>query len=371
MKDSGIIVSVLAAVMVWASLCPAELQVSRRVFGTTDDGQDVHLFTLSNSNNLSARIMTLGATLIGMDVPDRQGTVRNVTLHLDTLDDYLKGHPLFGSIVGRFANRIKDARFTIDGKRFELSKNAGPNHIHGGRQGFQKVHWTGQTIRASDYVGVRLVHTSPDGHAGYPGELSVQLMYELNDRNELIMEFHALTTKPTHVNLTNHAYWNLSGAGVGNVLAHRIHINADHYLPTDERVVPTGTIKPVIGTPLDFRTAQAVGDRIGDLPRGYDHCFVLNKAVPNELSLAARVIDPGSGRIMEVFTTQPGVQLYTAYGLSNRFKSAAGTYDRFHGLCLETQHFPNSPNQPNFPSTLLRPGETYRHRVIHRFSIDK
>jgi aldose 1-epimerase len=352
---------------------PRELSVSKRAFGTTPDGQTVDVYTLTNAHGLAARIMTHGATLIAVEAPDRQGNFANVTLHLDTFDDYAAGHPLFGSTVGRFANRIKGAKFDLDGKTHELTKNSGANHIHGGRVGFAKLNWQAEPARGDDWVGVRLTHTSPDGHEGYPGELRVEALYRLTNSNELSIEYSATTTKPTHVNIANHAYWNLGGAGSGDVLKHTMMLNADHYLPVDEQTIPTGDVAPVKGTAMDFTTPQPIGLRIGEVGRGYDHCYVLKKKKPGnsggELSLAARVVDAATGRVMDVLTTQPGVQVYTANYLSDRVKSASGAYGPHHAVCLETQHYPDTPNQPVVPPTVLRPGQTYREVTVHRFSI--
>ncbi len=347
------------------------IQVRSESVGKLPDGTVVDQYTVTNAQHVEIRVLTYGATLVGVMLPDRAGTSRNVTLYLDTMEDYLHGHPLFGSVVGRFANRIAGAAFDIDGQRWELTKNLGPNHIHGGNEGFHKIVWQARPVQLSDRAGVELTHTSPDGHEGYPGKLEVKLQYLLTKDNELVMEYWAKTDKPTHLNLTNHAYWNLAGAGTGNVLDHVVTINADTYVVADSQRFPTGEIRPVDGTALDFRTPHRVGARIDQLQdQNYDDCYVLNKTRDNDLSLAARVVDPASGRGMEVFTTQPGVQLYTAKGLSDRMRAASGAYGPYHGLCLETQHFPDSPNQPQFPSTLLRPGEEYHQVTVHRFFVE-
>jgi aldose 1-epimerase len=319
---------------------------------------------------MEVKVTTYGATLTCVRVPDRQGRTANVTLYLDTLDDYLKGHPLFGSVVGRYANRIAGAKFELDGAEHRLTPNAGKHHIHGGRRGFQKIVWQARPLQSDDSVGVELHHTSPDGEEGYPGTLRVTVSYGLNNRNELRMEYKAQTDKPTHVNLTNHAYWNLSGAGEGDVLGHVLTIRADQYLPSDSARIPQGPPQAVQGTPLDFRQPQTIGSRFAQIEGGYDHCYVLNKADGERLSLAARVREPTSGRVMEVLTTQPGVQLYTANGLSNKLRGGGRAYGPYHGLCLETQHYPDSPNRPDFPSTLLRPGQTYHEITVHRFSVE-
>jgi len=344
--------------------------VVKSVFGRMPDGTAVDRYTLTNSHGLQADIMTYGATLTAVRVPDRTGRFVNVTLYLDTFEDYLRGHPLFGSVVGRYANRIAGATFTLDGVAYALTPNAGKNHIHGGRMGFQKIVWHAKAVRAGGSVGVELTHSSPDGHEGYPGTLAVKVTYTLTDKDELKIVYEAHTDKPTHVNLTNHAYWNLAGAGAGDVLGHLLLLNADRYLASDKHKIPLGELKSVKGTPMDFTEPETIGSRIDQVEdRNYDHCYVLNKKGAERLSLAARVVEPKSGRAMEVYTTQPGVQVYTAKHLSSRFKAGGKAYGPYHGLCLETQHFPDSPNRPAFPSTVLRPGQTYRHVTIHKFGI--
>lgn len=344
--------------------------VEKSTLGCMPDGTEVDQYTLSNTSGLEVKVMTYGATITSVKVPDREGNFQNITLYLDSLEDYLRGHPLFGSLVGRYANRIAGAKFTLDGVQYTLTANAGSNHIHGGKQGFQKLVWKAAPVRDTESVGVELWHTSPDGHEGYPGTLAVKVTYKLTNDNQLQMEYVAQTDKPTHVNLTNHAYWNLAGAGSGDVLGHLLMLNADRYLPTDEKKIPLGQLRSVKGTTMDFTQPQPIGSRIDQVENSnYDHCYVLNKKPQERLSLAARVVEPASGRVMEVYTTQPGVQLYTAKGLSSRFKAGGVAYGPYHGFCLETQHFPDSPNRPEFPSTVLRPGETYRHTTIHKFSV--
>ncbi len=344
--------------------------VDSSVFGQIPDGQEVHLFTLTNKNGLEIKVMTYGATLISVKTPDRKGQVENITLYLDTFEDYLKGHPLFGSVVGRYANRIAGARFFLDAMEYAVTPNAGKNHIHGGPLGFQKIVWEAKTNQEDGRVSAVLSHTSPAGHEGYPGNLDVTVTYSLTDEDELIMRYTAKSDEPTHVNLTNHAYWNLSGAGSGNILDHVMHIHADHYLPSDKARIPTGEIKSVVGTPMDFREPHTIGSRIEEVEgENYDHCYVLNKKEPNELSLCATVYDPQSGRMMEVYTTQPGVQFYTAKGLNARLQGGGKPYGPYHGFCLETQHFPDSPNRSYFPTTILRPDEQYEETTVHKFSV--
>lgn len=352
-------------------LTAAELKVEREVWGHLADGQEVERFTLSNPLGTRVHVITYGATLTGVHVPDRKGEFANITLYLDTFADYLKGHPLFGSVVGRYANRIAGAQFELDGTTYRLAANSGKHHIHGGRDGFQRVLWKAAPVQDGNRVGVELRHTSPDGHEGYPGALDVSVTYRLTTDNELRMEYRAKADKPTHVNLTNHAYWNLRGAGRGDVLGHVLTLNADQYLPADEAKIPQGPPQPVRGTPMDFTKPETIGARIAQVAGGYDHCYVLNKPPGERMALAARVRDPVSGRVMEVWTTQPGVQLYTANGLSNRLGAGGRSYGSHHALCLETQHYPDSPNRPDFPSTVLRPGETYEEITVHRFGVEK
>lgn len=347
----------------------ANVRLDKSVFGRMPDGRDVERYVLSNRSGMQVGVMTYGATLVSVVVPDRNGKPANVTLYLDTFDDYLAGHPLFGSVVGRYANRIAGARFTLDGKEFPLAANSGPNHIHGGRGGLQQVLWNAQPSEREHAVGVRLNHVSPDGHEGYPGRLEVTVLYELTEDNQLRIEYTATSDKPTHINLTNHAYWNLRGAGSGPILDHVLQLNADAYLPVDDQKIPSGEIRPVAGSVMDFRQPQRIGSRIEQVEgKNYDHCYVLNKPAGERLAFAARVTDPQSGRVMEVFTTQPGVQLFTASFLSDRLRAASGSYGPYHAFCLETQHYPDSPNRPQFPSTVLRPGETFREVTVHKFT---
>ena len=345
------------------------MAIDTKSIGTTPDGVRVEQYTLSNSAGLRAKVITYGATLTTVEAPDRDGRRDVVTLYLDTLDDYLAGHPFFGSIAGRYANRIARGKFTLDGVEYTLATNNGPNHLHGGIRGFDKAVWKAEPVDAGDSASVTLSHVSPDGDEGYPGELSASVTYEVPGDNELRMQYEARTDKATHVNLTNHAYWNLAGAGSGNVLEHVLWIDADRYLSVDETLIPLGELANVEGTPMDFTEPEPIGSRIGQVGSGYDHCYVLNKRQADELSLAARAVDPSSGRVMEVFTTQPGMQLYTANFLDGTLTVAGVPCKKHHGFCLETQHFPDSPNHPEFPSTVLRPGETYRQVTVHKFRV--
>lgn len=347
------------------------MNVEKEVIGKTEDGVDVEQYTLTNDHGMRVTLITYGAILTSVEVPDRDGRLENVTLYVDSLDDYLAGHPLFGAVVGRFANRIAGAKFMLDGREVHVTPNAGGNHIHGGRESFDKLVWRAEPVRGDGFVGARLRHTSPDGHEGYPGELAVVVTYTLDNDNQLKIDYTAQTDKPTHLNLTNHAYWNLAGADSGNILDHVLVLNADRYLPSDDRLIPLGELKPVRGTPMDFTEPHTLGERIDQVGKGYDHCYVLNKTEGQRVSLAAKVVEPVSGRVMEVFTSQPGVQLYTANHLGAKHSRQGKPYEKHNGFCLETQHYPNSPNEPEFPSTVLRPGETFHEVTIHKFSVEE
>jgi aldose 1-epimerase len=297
--------------------------------------------------------------------------LNDIVLGFDTLDGYLKNDPYFGVILGRVANSIAGGKFTLDGKEYRLSTNNGPNQLHGGLRGFDKVVWCAESIPSKDGVGVGLNYFSHDGEEGYPGNLSARVVYVLTDDNELRIDYVANTDKPTPVNLSNHAYFNLAGAENADILGHELQLLADRFATIDDALIPTGEIMPVEGTPLDFRTPTSIGARILEIPGnpgGYDHNFVLNND-GGELTMAARVYEPSTGRVMEVLTTEPGVQLYSSNSLDGSIKGKKGVfYRKHHGLCLETQHFPDSPNHTNFPSIILRPGKTYTQTTIYRFS---
>lgn len=306
-----------------------EMHVTRAVFGLARDGSAIELFSLENGNGMVVRAMTLGATLTAVEVPDRTGDRDNVTLYLETAEEYVQGHPCFGSVCGRYANRIALGRFVLDGVEYRLAQNNGPNHLHGGIEGFHKKNWTAQAIEGEGYVGVRFSLESPDGDEGYPGTLQAAVSYRLTADNRLEMEYEAATDKPTVVNLTNHAYWNLAGAGNGDVLAHTLRINADRYLPVDATLIPLGPPASVENTPFDFREEKTIGRDIARTGGGYDHCFVLNRMKEHALELCAVLKDPKSGRVMEVLTTQPGVQVYTANGLNGSLGAAGKSYPKY------------------------------------------
>jgi aldose 1-epimerase len=352
----------------------AKASVSRAVYGRTPEGASVDVFTLTNANGLEVRAITYGAYVVSLRTPDRQGRLDDVVLGFDTLEGYLKSGSHMGSVVGRYGNRIANARFTLDGKTYPLAANDGVNHLHGGVKGFDRHVWAGEEVRQGVDVGVRFTLVSPDGDEGYPGRLQTTVTYTLTPKNELVVDYAATTDKPTLVNLTQHSYFNLAGQAKGDVLDHMLTIHADRYTPVAAGLIPTGAIAPTAGTPLDFRQATRIGARIDQpheqlqLGKGYDHNYVINRTGPG-LVPAARVVDPSSGRVMEVSTTEPGLQLYTGNWLGEEKGKNGRVYPRRSGLCLETQHYPDSPNRPEFPTTVLRPGETYRSKTVFTFSV--
>lgn len=332
--------------------------------GTMPDGSQVSLFTLTNCHGHSVQMTNYGAILVSVRVPDRNGALANINLGYDSLDAYLERHPYFGSTVGRFCNRIAGGKFTLDGKDYGLAINNGPNHLHGGLIGFDMLLWDAEPFEKEGRCGLRFQVVSPDGQEGYPGNLTVTAEYTWNDANELAYTFTATTDAATVLNLTNHAYWNLSGESSGDVLQHQLKLQCDRFLEVDETLIPTGAFVTAKGTDLDFLDFRELGERIQNLPstKGYDHCFIVN-GTAGELRACGLVKDPASGRTMELLTTQPGVQLYTGNHLG-------GGYQPYSGFCLETQHFPDSPNQPAFPTTRLNPGETFSETTVHRFAVD-
>jgi len=349
-----------------------KMGIKQTSFGEMPDGAQVEQYTLTNNKGIRVKVITYGAMITSVETPDRNGKRANVTLSRDTLADYLNGHPFFGVVAGRYANRIANGKFTLDGVEYTLAKNNNKrHHLHGGEKGFDKFVWKAKPVEGEGFVGVTLSHESPDGDEGYPGKLSATVTYTLNDKNELKMEYTATTDKPTVVNLTNHAYWNLGGAGSGDMKRHMLRLNADHYLPVDDGLIPLGDPKPVRDTPMDFTEPKSIGSRLDQVEGGYDHCYVLNKKTEGALSLAARVVEPRSGRVMEIYTTQPAIQFYTGNFLDGTITADGGkiAYEKHAGFCLETEHFPDSPNRPQYPSTLLKPGETYRQTTVHTFGV--
>jgi aldose 1-epimerase len=346
--------------------------IKKEAFGVTSDNVPVELYTLTNSHGIEARIMTYGGTVVSLKVPDRQGKLGDVVLGYDSLDGYLKNSPYFGAIVGRYGNRIANGQFTLDGKQYTLPKNDGANTLHGGTRGFDKVVWAAKEVRGKDGSGLALSYTSTDGDQGFPGNLSVTVVYTITENNELKIDYSATTDKPTVVNLTHHSYFNL--AGQGTILKHELMINAGKFTPVGAGLIPTGELRAVTGTPMDFKRSTEIGSRIDQvddqltLGKGYDHNWVLDSR-GGKLALAARVYEPSSGRVMEVYTTEPGLQFYSGNFLDGSIRGKAGqVYQRRSGFCLETQHFPDSPNKPAFPSTVLKPGQQYKSTTVYKFS---
>jgi aldose 1-epimerase len=341
-------------------------------FGKMPDGKPVHVFVLTNAGGMKAKIITYGAILTEVHVPDRDGKFDDVVLGFDDLQGYLAGHPFFGATTGRVANRIAKGKFTLDGKEYKLAINNGANSLHGGLNGLDKKLWNAEAEARPQGVAVKLSYRSPDGEEGYPGNLSVTVTYTLTNENELKIDYVATTDKATPVNLTNHSYFNLAGPASGDILGHELMLEADEYTPADDTLIPTGEIKSVKGTPLDFTTPATIGSRLDQVkgePRGYDHNYVLRSG-GKRLALGARVREPKTGRVLEMYTTEPGVQLYTGNFLDGKLKGKGGVvYHQHQGFCLEAQHFPDSVNHPNFPSIILRPGKTYSQTTIYKFLV--
>ncbi len=344
------------------------MSAQKKTFGRLPDGREVHLYTLTNPNGVRARITSYGAILVSLEVPDRNSDLADIILGFDTLEGYLTDHPYFGPIVGRYANRIGKGKFTLDGVEYTLATNNGENHLHGGIKGFDKRLWSLSEIEANDNEAfVKLSYISADGEEGYPGNLTCTVTYTLTKDDELKISYEAETDKPTIINLTNHAYWNLAGQGNGDILGHEVMLSADKYTPVDEGLIPTGEIRPVKDSPMDFTKPMTIGSRIDQVTGGYDHNYVLNSG-GGSLALAARVYEPSSGRVMEIYTTEPGIQFYTGNFLDGSITGKSGkVYKKHYGFCLETQHFPDSPNKPDFPSVVLNPGQKYSTKTVHKF----
>lgn len=373
----------LAAVGVVCAMALAGCTGKRAAMDTTTfgelDGQPVRLYTLTNARGNSAVISNYGGIVTELHMPDRTGERADIVLGFDSLSEYQEKSPYFGAMVGRVGNRIAGGRFSLDGTAHQLATNNGPNHLHGGVRGFDKVVWQAERFRAADGPGLRLTYLSPDGEEGYPGAVDLVVEYVLTDADELRVVMEATTDAPTPINIVHHSYWNLGGHASGTILDHELMLEADRYTPTDPTLIPTGEIAPVAGTPFDFRTSKAIGRDIGELPGdgaddpgGYDVNFVV-KGLPSRLRRAARVADPESGRVMEVWANQPGIQFYSGNFLDGIGGKGDAVYDKHDGFCLETQSFPDSINrqgQPGWPNAVLRPGETYRHVMIHRFSAE-
>ncbi|HOQ03670.1 MAG TPA: aldose epimerase family protein [Anaerohalosphaeraceae bacterium] len=387
MKKRNGLVGLTAGLMLFAGACnwqiwrlqgkeSARMSVQKEPFGVLPDGRSADLYILKNSSGMTAKITNYGGHVVALYVPDRNGKLEDILLGHDELKGYLerKTNPYFGCIIGRYGNRIGQAKFTLDGKEYKLAANDGANHLHGGVDGFDRRLWTAKPFTTKNTAGVELSYVSKDMEEGYPGTLKVTVIYTLTDDNQLQIDYKATTDKPTVCNLTNHMYFNLAGQGKGDILGHELMINAPFFTPVDEGLIPTGEIRPVKGTPMDFTTPTAIGARINadydqlKYGKGYDHNWVLDKK-GNEMSLAAKVYEPTSGRVMEIWTVEPGIQFYAGNFLDGTIRGKGGkVYQHRYAFCLETQHFPDSPNKAQFPSTVLRPGQVYQTTTIHKFS---
>ena len=347
------------------------LDIKSKPYGTTRGGKPVTMFTCTNKNGYVLEMIDYGALVVALKMPDKNGKLENVTLSCNDIAGYESCTSYFGCTVGRYCNRIKEGKFSIDGVEYKLNTNNNAHHLHGGNVGFDKKIWQTELLKDDDSVGVRFKLTSPDGDEGYPGKLDVVADYVLTNNNEFIVEFHATTDKKTHVNLTNHNYWNLGGQGSGKITGQKLTLNADRYIPVTPAGIPTGKLESVKDTPFDFTSAEVIGSRfekVGGDPVGYDHCWVLNNQTGN-MALAATLTDDKSGRVMEIHTTLPGIQFYTGNFLNGQ--PGSGGFNQHNALCLETQRYPDSPNHPSWPTTLLEPGKKYHEKTIHRFKIAK
>ena len=348
--------------------------ITASMFGKTQEGDDVTVFTLTNANGLVVKILDFGGVLYEINVPDKNGNLGNISANYATVPEYQTIRPYFGSLVGRYGNRIALGKFTLDGTEYTLPINNPPNALHGGLKGFDQVIWNAEPFEEENAVGLKLTYTAKDGEEGYPGNLAVTVLYKLTNADELVIDYTATTDKATPVNLTNHTFWNLAGATSGTILNHQLQLGASRYLPTDAGLIPTGEIANVEGTPLDFRTAKAIGQDIAQItdPQyngGYDHCLILDQQNPGEMTFCAHIYEPTTGRTMDITTTEPAVQFYSGNFLDGTTGVGDYRYEKQSAFCLETQHYPDSPNQPAFPNTILRPGETYRHTTIHKFGV--
>jgi aldose 1-epimerase len=352
------------------------MTIEKHAFGKTTHGTPVDLYTLVNANGMKAQISNYGGIVVSLTAPDRNGKWADVVLGFDTLEEYIRHNLYFGCIVGRYANRIAKGKFTLNGVEYTLAPNDGENHLHGGIKGFDKVIWETTPFEDNNSVGLRLSYLSEDGEEGYPGNLSVTVIYSLTNNDELRIEYSATTDQDTIINLTNHSYFNLHGPVSEDILGHELMINADTFTPSDQNLIPTGELRSVEDTPMDFRRSTVIGSRIDQdyeqllISNGYDQNWVLNNP-DGSLTLAAKVHEPMSGRVLEVYTTEPGMQFYTGNFLNADIIGKAGqVYDKHHGLCLEAQHFPDSPNRPDFPTTVLKPGAEYKQTTIYRFATE-
>jgi len=373
LKKSPLALALLLAAC--AAVSTPKESIRCRPFGTIPGGQKADLYLLTNSRGAEAEITNYGGIVVSLKMPDRKGAMADVVLGYDHLKDYTKASPYFGALIGRYGNRIAKGRFELDGKAYQLATNDGPNALHGGVKGFDKVLWKARPLMTKAGPALELIYTSKDGEEGYPGKLSVKALYTLTNKNEMRLDFTATTDKPTIVNLTHHSYFNLAGAGNGDILGHRVTIRAAKFTPVDNTLIPTGELRPVAGTPMDFRKPAAIGARIADPyeqirigKTGYDHNWVTGNPT-GKLGLQAKVYEPASGRVMEVLSTEPGLQFYSGNFLDGTNVGKGGKAYQFRtGFCMEPQHFPDSPNHANFPSVILNPGETYKSTIIYRFS---
>lgn len=350
---------------------PTMLTVQSEPFGETPDGQEIVHYSLVNRHGLRVGLINLGAIVTAVEAPDQTGAKANVTLGFSDLAGYLANAPYFGGVCGRYANRIAHGKFSLDGAEYALATNNGEHHLHGGKVSFIKKVWSHEPVQTDKSVGVKFSYVSPDGEEGYPGALTVHVTYSLNDDNELRLDYEAVTDKTTVLNLTNHCYWNLTGDGRETILDHELTLYCDRYLPVDEGAIPTGELAPVAGTCMDFLQPHKIGERIAETVNGgggYDHCYVVN-GTAGELRPAARIVEPRSGRVLEISTTEPGIQLYTGNFLAGTPETGGAV--KQGAFCLEAQHFPDSPNRPEFPTTVLKPGDTYRQSTVHKFSVIK
>ncbi|HWF87600.1 MAG TPA: aldose epimerase family protein [Pyrinomonadaceae bacterium] len=364
----------LVLILLLATAVAVDAQVTKQPFGKTPDGQQIDLYTLRNAHGVEAKIMNYGAIVTSLKVPDRNGKFDDVVLGFSDFDSYLKNDPYFGAIVGRYGNRIAKGRFTLNGVEYKLATNNGENHLHGGIKGFDKVVWTAHQLTTKAGPAVALTYLSKDGEEGYPGNLTANVVYTLTNNDELKIDYTVTTDKDTVHNLTHHSYFNLAGEGNGDILNHVVTINANRFVPTDAGSIPTGELKSVAGTPFDFLKPMAIGARINQddeqlkFGNGYDHTWVINGR-PGVMRFAATAYDATSGRVMQVWTTEPGVQFYTGNFLDGTKTGKSGkAYERRNGFCFETQHYPDSPNHPSFPTTTLKKGQTYKSTTIYRFS---
>jgi aldose 1-epimerase len=378
LKAAGMVM-IASFAMLLAMMLPAsgvKDDLKKESFGTTPEGRQVDLYSFVNSHKLEVRVINYGGIIVSLRVPDRKGKLADVVLGFDDFSGYLENKPYFGAIIGRYANRIANGKFSLDGRQYTLAKNNGQNSLHGGLKGFNKVIWQAEPFHNPLGRGVILAYLSKDGEEGYPGNLNLKVTYTLSDDDQLWIDYQATTDKATPINLTQHSYFNLAGEGSGDVLEHQLELNADQFTPIDKNLIPTGEIRSVKGTPLDFTESTPLGARINApyeqlvIAHGYDHNFVIRRT-EDRVQRAARVREPKSGRTLEVLTTEPGVQLYSANFLDGTIVGKHGhRYKQREAFCLETQHFPDSPNHPNFPSTILRPGKIFHSRTVFKFSAD-